>query len=96
VVVATIVSDADAYAREVAGALAAAGIRAEIDLRNEKIGYKVREHTLAKTPWLWALGRREAEQRTVAIRRLGSEEQRVLALDDAIATLAREAMVPNA
>jgi threonyl-tRNA synthetase len=96
VVVATIVSDADAYAREVAGALAAAGIRAELDLRNEKIGYKVREHTLAKAPWLWALGRREAEQRTVAIRRLGSEEQRVLALDDAIATLVMEAKVPNA
>jgi threonyl-tRNA synthetase len=96
VVVATIVSDADGYAREVAAALAAAGIRAELDLRNEKIGYKVREHTLAKAPWLWALGRREAEQRTVAIRRLGSEEQRVLALDDAIATLVMEAKVPNA
>jgi threonyl-tRNA synthetase len=96
VVVATIVSDADSYARDIAARLAAAGIRAELDLRNEKIGYKVRAHSLAKVPFLWALGRREAEQRTVAVRRLGSEEQRVLALDEAIATLIESAKVPNA
>ncbi|MBL8699698.1 MAG: threonine--tRNA ligase [Alphaproteobacteria bacterium] len=96
VAIATIVSDADDYAREIAATLARHGIRAELDLRNEKIGYKVREHTLAKTPYLWALGRREAEQRTVAIRRLGSEEQRSLALDEAIATLRDEAKVPSA
>jgi len=96
VVIATIVSDADPYARELAGLLARHDIRVELDLRNEKIGYKVREHTLAKAPYLWALGRREAEQRTVAIRRLGSDEQRSLALDEAIATLREEAKVPNA
>jgi threonyl-tRNA synthetase len=96
VVIATIVSDADGYAREVAALLAAQGIRVELDLRNEKIGYKVREHTLAKVPYLWALGRREAEQRTVAVRRLGSEVQRSLALDEAVGTLRDEAKVPNA
>ena len=96
VAIATIVSDADDYARQIAARLAAAGIRAELDLRNEKIGYKVREHTLAKTPWLWALGRREAEQGTVAIRRLAGDDQRTLALDDAIATLVDEAKVPSA
>jgi threonyl-tRNA synthetase len=96
VAIATIVSDADAYAREVAAELAARGIRAELDLRNEKIGYKVREHTLAKTPYLWALGRREAEQRTVSVRRLGSEEQQSLALHDALTRVASEAKVPSA
>jgi threonyl-tRNA synthetase len=96
VAITTIVSDADPYAKEVAGLLTEQGFRVDLDLRNEKIGYKVREHTLAKTPYLWALGRREAEQRTVAIRRLGTEEQRSLALDEAIATLRAEAKVPNA
>ena len=96
VAIATVISDADPYAREVLAALGRAGIRADLDLRNEKIGYKVREHSVAKTPYLWALGRREAEQRTVTIRRLGSEEQRSLALDEAIATLRDEAKVPSA
>ncbi len=96
VAVATVISDADSYAQEVLAALGRAGIRVELDLRNEKIGYKVREHSLAKTPYLWALGRREAEQRTVTIRRLGSEEQRSLALDEAIVTLRDEAKVPSA
>ncbi len=96
VVVATIVSDADAWAKEVVAALAKAGIRAEADLRNEKIGYKVREHTLAKTPLLWAVGRREAEQRSVMIRRPGVEAQESLALVDAVARVASEAKIPHA
>jgi threonyl-tRNA synthetase len=95
VVVATIVSDADAYAEEVVGALRAAGIRADADLRNEKIGYKVREHSAAKVPILLALGKREVESRAVAVRRLGSQAQENLALDDAVATLSREAQGPD-
>ncbi len=93
--VATIVSDADDYAREVVGALKAAGIRADLDIRNEKINYKVREHSLAKTPVMLVVGRREAEERTVAMRRLGGKEQETLALDDAIATLRQEARMPT-
>ena len=80
-VVATITNDSDDYAREVGAALAAAGIRHELDLRSDKIGYKVREHSLAKVPLILAVGRREAEQRTVSVRRLGSERQETLALD---------------
>jgi threonyl-tRNA synthetase len=95
VVVATIVSDADAYAREVRGALAAAGLRAELDLRNEKINYKVREHSLAKVPLMLVCGRREAETRAVALRRLGGEAQQVLALRDAVDTLKAEARMPG-
>ena len=72
---------------EVRDALAAAGLRVELDLRNEKINYKVREHSLAKVPLLLVVGRREAENRTVALRRLGGEAQEVLALDEAVATL---------
>ncbi len=94
VVVATIVGDADAYAREVLAALQGAGLRAELDLRNEKIGYKVREHSLAKVPVLLVLGKREAEARAVSIRRLGGERQETLALDQALATLSAEAKTP--
>ena len=94
-VVATIVSDADDYAHEVAAALKAAGIRVETDLRNEKINYKVREHSLAKVPALVVVGKREAEERTVALRRLGSQGQQVLALDDLVAMLAGEALAPD-
>jgi len=95
-VVATIVSEADEYASEVAAALAAAGIRVETDLRNEKINYKVREHSLAKVPLLLVVGKREAEERTVALRRLGSEErQLVLTLDEAAAMIASEAIPPD-
>jgi threonyl-tRNA synthetase len=94
-VVATIVSDADAYAAEVRDALAAAGLRAELDLRNEKIDYKVREHSLAKVPALLVCGRREAAARTVALRRLGGEAQQILALDQAVATLKLEAQMPH-
>ncbi|MGQ5702782.1 threonine--tRNA ligase [Sandaracinobacteroides sp. A072] len=95
VVVATIVSDADAYALGLVARLKAAGIRAEIDLRNEKINYKVREHSLAKVPVLMVVGRREAEEGTVAIRRLGEERQQVLAFDEALAALAGEALPPD-
>ena len=94
-VVATIVSDADAYATEVVAALKAAGIRVESDLRNEKINYKVREHSLAKVPHLLVVGGREAEQRSVAIRTLGSDGQQIMSLDDAIAMLRAGAMPPD-
>jgi threonyl-tRNA synthetase len=93
-VVATITSDADAYAQEVKAALDAAGLRAELDIRNEKINYKVREHSLAKVPVLAVVGRREAENRSVAIRRLGSEKQEILALDEAVNRLKAEAVSP--
>jgi len=94
VVVATITGDADAYAGDVAAALAQAGLRAELDLRNEKINYKVREHSLAKVPVMLVLGRREAEGRTVALRRLGGAAQEVLALTEAITILKAEAAPP--
>ena len=89
--VATIVSDADDYARRVFDQLKASGIRAEIDLRNEKINYKVREHSLSKTPILLVVGRREAEEGTVAIRRLGVKEQETLTLSEAVKKLTEEA-----
>ena len=94
-VVATIVSDADAYATEVVAALKAAGIRVESDLRNEKINYKVREHSLAKVPHLLVVGGREAEARTVAIRSLGSEGQRIMSVEEAIAMLKAGATPPD-
>ncbi|HWH21891.1 MAG TPA: threonine--tRNA ligase, partial [Allosphingosinicella sp.] len=95
-VVATIVSDADDYAREVLAALQAAGIRAEADLRNEKINYKVREHSLAKVPNLVVLGKREAEERTVALRPLGTDaRQEVLPLDVLVERLRGEATPPD-
>jgi threonyl-tRNA synthetase len=92
--VATITSDADAYAEEVRAAFAAAGLRVETDLRNEKINYKVRELSLAKVPLIAVVGRREAEQRTVALRRLGGKEQEILALDEAVAKVSAEAAPP--
>jgi threonyl-tRNA synthetase len=95
VVVATITSEADRYAEEVAAALAAAGLRAEADLRNEKINYKVREHSVGKVPVIAVVGRREAEQGSVALRRLGAKDQEVLALADAITTLREEATPPD-
>jgi len=95
-VVATIVSDADDYARDVAARLTAAGVRVETDLRNEKINYKVREHSLAKVPCLLVVGRREAEEGTVALRRLGSDEhQKVVKVDDLIAQLVADAAPPD-
>jgi len=95
IVVTTITNDADDYAREVVAALAAKGLRVSADLRAEKIGYKVREHSLAKVPVIMAVGKREADERKVAIRRLGSADQEVLALDEAAARLAAEAQAPN-
>ncbi|HEX8664049.1 MAG TPA: threonine--tRNA ligase [Beijerinckiaceae bacterium] len=94
-VVATITSEADGYAREVLSAADAAGLRVEADLRNEKINYKVREHSLAKVPVLLVVGRKEAAERTVSIRRLGSQEQRTTGLQDALAALAAEATPPD-
>jgi threonyl-tRNA synthetase len=95
-VVATIVSDADGYANEVAAKLVAAGFRAEADTRNEKINYKVREHSLAKVPLLLVVGKREAEEGTVAVRRLGSEDrQQGMSLDQAIAMLRDEGTAPD-
>lgn len=93
-VVATITNESDAYAEEVLKTLKAAGIRAEIDLRNEKINYKVREHSHAKVPVMFVVGAREAEQRTVAVRRLGGKEQEFLALDEAVGRLREEAAAP--
>jgi threonyl-tRNA synthetase len=95
VVVATITSDADAYAAEVAKALRAKGLRVETDLRNEKINYKVREHSLAKVPVLAVVGRREAEFGQVALRRLGSDGQQVIGLAEAANALASEANPPD-
>jgi len=94
-VVATIVSDADDYAREVEARLKAAGIRVESDLRNEKINYKVREHSVAKVPHLLVVGKREADEGTVALRTLGEERQQFLALDEAIALLKAGALAPD-
>lgn len=94
-VVATIVSDADDYASEAVAKLEAAGIRVESDLRNEKINYKVREHSLAKVPHLLVVGKREAEEGTVAMRTLGEKEQKVLSLDEAIAFLTKAATPPD-
>ena len=95
VVVATITSQADDYAREVLAALNRAGLRAEPDLRNEKINYKVREHSLAKVPVILVIGKREAAERAVNMRRLGSQEQRSMALDQAMRDLVQEATPPD-
>ena len=95
VVVATITSDADDYAHEVAVALRKAGLRVETDLRNEKVGYKVREHSVAKVPVIAVVGRREAEEGKVALRRFGSDGQQILTLDEAKAMLVTEALAPD-
>ncbi|MDP6352233.1 MAG: threonine--tRNA ligase [Alphaproteobacteria bacterium] len=96
VVVATITSDADAFAETVTAELRQAGLRSESDLRNEKINYKVREHSLAKVPVMLVIGRREADRKTVSVRRLGSRDQEILALDDAVNKLSKEAAPPAA
>jgi len=95
VVVATITSDADDYARSVVKALTDAGIRAELDLRNEKINYKIREHSLGKTPVIAVVGRSEAAERQVALRRFGSQAQEVLGLDEAVRLIAEQATPPD-
>ena len=94
-VVATITSEADGYGNEVAEALREAGLVVETDFRNEKINYKVREHSVTKVPVIIVCGKREAEDRTVNIRRLGSQEQVSMSLDDAIASLSWEATPPD-
>jgi threonyl-tRNA synthetase len=94
-VVTTIVSDADDYAGRLVARLEAAGLRVEADLRNEKINYKVREHSLAKVPVLLVVGRREAEEETVAVRRLGEERQAVMPVTEALALLRAEALPPD-
>jgi threonyl-tRNA synthetase len=94
-VVATITSDADDYGREVTDAARRAGLRVESDLRNEKINYKVREHSLAKAPAMLVVGKKEAADRAVSIRRLGSEKQEVVPLDQALKMLAAEALPPD-
>ncbi|MEM1105034.1 MAG: threonine--tRNA ligase [Pseudomonadota bacterium] len=95
VVVATITSEADAYALEAAEALRAAGLRVETDLRNEKINYKVREHSVQKVPVIAVVGGREAEERTLALRRFGSKAQDILPLKDAQTQLTHEALAPD-
>ncbi|WP_377512562.1 threonine--tRNA ligase [Octadecabacter sp. R77987] len=95
VVVTTIVSDADDYAREIVAALQAAGVRAEADTRNEKINYKVREHSLGKVPVILAIGQREVEERTVSVRRLGEKQSNVTSLDEIVAQLKIEATPPD-
>ena len=94
-VVATIVSEADDYAREVVEKFKAAGLRTEIDLRNEKVGYKVREHSVAKVPVIAVVGKKEAEEGKVAIRRLGSQAQEVVTVEEAIRILTDEATPPD-
>jgi threonyl-tRNA synthetase len=94
-VVATITSDADDYAVKAVTAMKKAGLRVESDLRNEKVGYKVREHSLAKVPVIAVVGRREAEEGKVALRRLGSNDQQILTLEEAIAVLTQEALAPD-
>ena len=95
VMVAPITSEADDYAVEVRTQLRAMGLRCEADLRNEKINYKVREHSLAKVPVILAVGKREMEEKTVSVRRLGSQDQKVASLADTIAALVKEAMPPD-
>ncbi|MFT4181199.1 MAG: threonine--tRNA ligase [Rhizobium sp.] len=95
VVVATITSEADAYGEEVAEALRDAGLTVETDFRNEKINYKIREHSVTKVPVIIVCGKKEAEERSVNIRRLGSQAQTAMSLDEAIASLALEATAPD-
>jgi threonyl-tRNA synthetase len=94
-IVTTITSDSDDYAVEVTAAAQRLGLRAESDLRNEKINYKVREHSLAKVPVMLVVGKKEAAERLVSIRRLGKEGQQVMPLDEALKTLADEAVPPD-
>ncbi|MGH6937059.1 MAG: His/Gly/Thr/Pro-type tRNA ligase C-terminal domain-containing protein, partial [Methylocella sp.] len=95
IVVATITQEADAYAYEAIAVARKGGLRVEGDLRNEKITYKVREHSLAKVPVLLVVGKKEAAERTVSIRRLGSQEQTQMGLDVALKLLAEEAAPPD-
>ncbi len=91
----TITGDADDYARKVLAAAEAKGLRASLDVRNEKINYKVREHSLAKVPAILVAGNREAEENTISVRRLGEKHQKVLPLDEALDQLVAESIVPG-
>ena len=95
VVVATITHEGDAFAKKAYAALRDAGLRARLDVRNEKINYKVREHSVAKTPVIFVIGKRETEGNTVSVRRLGSEKQETIALEDAIQGLVKDARIPS-
>ena len=95
VMVTTITSDSDNYAYQVCDALKSAGIRAKTDVRNEKIGYKIREHSNAKVPIIIAVGKKESEEKTVSVRRLGSQETKVIKFDDIIAALQNESSIPS-
>ena len=95
VVVASIVSEADDYVQEVVAALTAQGVRAEADIRNEKINYKVREHSVGKVPVILAIGRKEVEDRTVTVRRLGEKQTSVVTLDEIVGSLAADAIAPD-
>lgn len=95
IVVATVTDESAEYAKEVAAKLEKAGLRVQLDIRNEKISYKVREHSLAKVPVIFAVGARERDEKTVSIRRLGSDEQKVLKLDEAIEVLKEESQTPQ-
>ena len=94
--VATITTDANDYAEEVVEALRARGIRAVSDLRNEKINYKVREHSHQKIPLVAVVGRREADERTIALRTLGGKDQEMMSLNDALEAIAAQARAPYA
>ena len=94
-VVATVVGDAEPYAREVVATMKKAGLRVELDTENQTVNYKVRRHSLAKVPNLLVLGRREAENRSVTLRKLGSEGQESLTLDAAISALAADGVPPD-
>ena len=95
VVVTTIVSDADEYAEGVVKALRTVGLRAEGDYRNEKINYKVREHSDQAVPYILAVGRKEVDEHTVSVRKLGEKGQKVMRLDEAIEMLTKEAEMPG-
>ena len=95
VVVATITSDSDDYGFKVISELKSAGIRAEIDTRNEKIGYKIREHSNAKVPVIIAIGKKEANDKTVSVRRLGSQNTKIIKLDEIKTILQQESNIPN-
>jgi threonyl-tRNA synthetase len=95
VVVASIVSDADAYVHEVVATLKARGVRAEADVRNEKINYKVREHSVGKVPVILAIGMKEVEERTVSLRRLGDTKTETLSFDTVLDDLATAALAPD-
>ena len=94
VMIATITSDTDDYALEVKNELIKKGIKAEVDLRNEKIGYKIREHSNSKVPIIIAVGKKESQEKTVSVRRIGSSETNTFKLDEIITTLSNEVKSP--